>query len=55
MDNEEKIDRILNILESIQIKFNKIEETLEYIKFPFYWIYGKIIYKHGISNINDQD
>lgn len=56
---EEKIDRILDILEKLDSKVQTIEEKIEYVtsvvKMPFYWAYDKINTIRITSTINDQD
>lgn len=56
---EEKLDRILDIVEKLNSKVQTIEEKIEYItsvvKMPFYWAYDKINTIRITSTINDQD
>lgn len=56
---EEKIDKILNIVEKLNSKIETLEEKIEYItsivKMPFYWAFNKINTIRNVSTINDQD
>lgn len=56
---EEKLDKILNIVENLNSKVATLEEKIEYItsivKMPFYWAFDKINIIRNRSTINDQD
>tara|TARA_Y100001970_G_scaffold291891_1_gene430873 strand:+ start:1290 stop:1463 length:174 start_codon:yes stop_codon:yes gene_type:complete len=56
---EEKLDKILDIVEKLNSKVETIEEKVEYImsvvKMPFYWAFDKINTIRNKSTINDQD
>ena len=56
---EEKLDKILFIVEKLNSKVEIIEEKVEYItsvvKMPFYWAFDKINIIRNRSTINDQD
>ena len=56
---EEKLDKILRIVEKLNSKVETIEEKVEYItsvvKMPFYWAFDKINTIRNRSTINDQD
>ena len=57
--DEEKLDKILSIVENLNSKVETLEEKIEYItsvvKMPFYWAFNKINTIRNVSTINDQD